>query len=68
MNVDATVALAEATAAPVIASGGVATLDDLSALREAFADSRGELMGAITGRAIYAGTLDFKAGQALLDG
>ena len=67
VNVQATLELAEATAAPVIASGGIATLDDLSALRDAFAPSRGELMGAITGRAIYAGTLDFRAGQALLD-
>lgn len=67
VNVAATLELAEATAAPVIASGGVATLDDLTALKDAFAQSRGELMGAITGRAIYAGTLDFQAGQALLD-
>jgi phosphoribosylformimino-5-aminoimidazole carboxamide ribotide isomerase len=68
LNVAATRTLAEATNVPVIASGGVSSLEDLAALKEAFANSRGKLMGAITGRAIYAGTLDFQAGQALLSG
>ncbi len=68
LNLAATVALAEAVATPVIASGGISCLDDLAALKTAFAQSSGKLMGAITGRAIYAGTLDFQAGQALLDG
>ncbi len=68
VNVPATVALAEAAGVPVIASGGVSDLADLQALRTAFAASGGTLLGAITGRAIYAGTLDFRAGQALLDG
>lgn len=67
VNVEATVALAEAAGVPVIASGGVAGLDDLSALSSAFVRSTGTLLGAITGRAIYAGTLDFRSGQALLD-
>ncbi len=67
VNVAATVTLAEAARVPVIASGGVTDLDDLRALKHAFAGSTGVLMGAITGRAIYAGTLDFAAGQALLD-
>jgi phosphoribosylformimino-5-aminoimidazole carboxamide ribotide isomerase len=67
VNVQATVALAEAAGLPVIASGGIAALDDLRALARAFAASGGRLLGAITGRAIYAGTLDFRAGQALLD-
>ena len=67
VNVEATVALAEATAIPVIASGGVTSLTDIRALKQAFADSGGTLMGAITGRAIYSGTLDFRAGQALFD-
>lgn len=66
-NLAATLALAEAVATPVIASGGISCLDDLAALKAAFAASSGNLMGAITGRAIYAGTLDFQAGQALLD-
>jgi phosphoribosylformimino-5-aminoimidazole carboxamide ribotide isomerase len=68
VNVPATVALAEAARVPVIASGGIADLADLRALRQAFDGSDGTLMGVITGRAIYAGTLDFRAGQALLDG
>ncbi|MBK82099.1 MAG: 1-(5-phosphoribosyl)-5-[(5-phosphoribosylamino)methylideneamino]imidazole-4-carboxamide isomerase [Gammaproteobacteria bacterium] len=67
VNAAATVALAEAAGVPVIASGGVSDLVDLEALRTAFRGSSGTLLGAITGRAIYAGTLDFRAGQALLD-
>jgi phosphoribosylformimino-5-aminoimidazole carboxamide ribotide isomerase len=67
VNVEATVRMAEATTVPVIASGGVTSLEDLSALKAAFQNSSGTLMGAITGRAIYAGTLDFQAGQSLLD-
>ncbi|MGI9328031.1 MAG: 1-(5-phosphoribosyl)-5-[(5-phosphoribosylamino)methylideneamino]imidazole-4-carboxamide isomerase [Pseudomonadales bacterium] len=66
-NVEATLQLALATPIPVIASGGVSTLDDLSALKAAFAKQPGDLFGVITGRAIYAGTLDFRSGQALLD-
>ncbi len=64
-NVEATKALAEAVAIPVIASGGITNLDDLRALCEV--ESTG-IMGAITGRAIYEGTLDFAAGQKLADG
>jgi len=67
VNVAATATLAQATALPVIASGGITNLGDISALTEAFSNSPGTLMGAITGRAIYSGTLDFRAGQALFD-
>ncbi len=67
VNAAATVTLAEAAGVPVIASGGVSDLADLTALKAAFRGSSGTLLGAITGRAIYAGTLDFRAGQALLD-
>jgi phosphoribosylformimino-5-aminoimidazole carboxamide ribotide isomerase len=67
VNVPATVRLAEATTLPVIASGGITSLDDIGALMAAFAGSAGTLMGAITGRAIYSGTLEFRAGQALFD-
>lgn len=68
-NIDATLALAQATAVPVIASGGVSTVDDLHALKRAFADAgqTSALLGVITGRAIYEGTLDFAAGQAALN-
>jgi phosphoribosylformimino-5-aminoimidazole carboxamide ribotide isomerase len=67
VNVEATVKLAEATTVPVIASGGVKSLEDITALKRAFTGSMGTLLGAITGRAIYSGTLDFPAGQALFD-
>jgi len=66
VNVPATVAMAEASGLPVIASGGVASLDDLQRLKDGFAGSGGELLGVITGRAIYDGRLDLVAGQALL--
>jgi phosphoribosylformimino-5-aminoimidazole carboxamide ribotide isomerase len=45
----------------------VTELADLQVLKAAFAQSPELLMGAITGRAIYEGTLDVAAGQALLD-
>lgn len=67
LNVEATLALAKAADLPVIASGGVTELTDLAALKAAFADSPELLFGAITGRAIYEGTLDVGQGQALLD-
>jgi phosphoribosylformimino-5-aminoimidazole carboxamide ribotide isomerase len=62
-NVEATRALAEALQTPVIASGGVASLDDLAAFL-AIADSGIE--GVISGRAIYDGRLDPKTALALL--
>ena len=64
VNVEATVKLAQAIHIPVIASGGVTNLDDIRALC-AVADEG--IMGAITGRAIYEGTLDFAEGQKLAD-
>lgn len=67
LNVEATLALAKAANTPVVASGGVTTIEDLRALKRAFAEHPALLMGAITGRAIYEGTLDVAAGQALLD-
>lgn len=63
-NVEATVALADAVRIPVIASGGITNLDDIRAICEAETEN---IMGAITGRAIYEGTLDFTAGQRLAD-
>ncbi|MDY0013465.1 MAG: 1-(5-phosphoribosyl)-5-[(5-phosphoribosylamino)methylideneamino]imidazole-4-carboxamide isomerase [Rhodocyclaceae bacterium] len=64
VNVDATVRLAQALRIPVIASGGIAALGDIEAL--CAVESEG-IMGAITGRAIYEGTLDFRAAQARAD-
>lgn len=53
-NVAATAALARAVSIPVIASGGIASMDDLRALKE----SGAPLDGAISGRALYEGRLD----------
>ncbi|MCY4226569.1 MAG: 1-(5-phosphoribosyl)-5-[(5-phosphoribosylamino)methylideneamino]imidazole-4-carboxamide isomerase [Gammaproteobacteria bacterium] len=63
-NVSATAALAGAVSIPVIASGGIASLDDIRLLAEY---SQSGIVGAITGRAIYEGRLDFSAAQALAD-
>lgn len=52
-NVAATEALARAVSIPVIASGGVASLDDLKALK-----ATGVISGAISGRALYDGAID----------
>jgi len=67
LNVASTLALAKASQLPVVASGGVTALADLQALKDAFVEDTALLLGAITGRAIYEGTLDVAAGQALLD-
>jgi len=64
VNIEATVALAEALTIPVIASGGVTNLDDV---RKLCAVQDEGIMGAITGRAIYEGTLDFAEAQKLAD-
>jgi len=61
VNLEATVALAEAVSIPVIASGGLTDQAGLDALVAAARSARGALVGAITGRAIYEGTLDFEA-------
>ena len=68
LNVEATLELAVSSGLPVVASGGVTTLADLEALKRAFQGHESLLFGAITGRAIYEGSLDVVAGQALLDG
>ena len=67
INIAATLDLAKALSTPVIASGGLHNLDDLARLKAADAQAGGLLLGAITGRALYAGTLSFRKGQALLD-
>jgi phosphoribosylformimino-5-aminoimidazole carboxamide ribotide isomerase len=64
VNVEATVVLARELSIPVIASGGVQNLEDVKALCQA--ESEG-IMGAITGRALYEGTLDFRKAQELAD-
>ena len=64
VNVEATARLARAIRIPVIASGGLATMADVEALCEVAADG---IQGAITGRAVYQGTLDFVAAQQRAD-
>lgn len=56
-NIAATRRLAQAVPLPVIASGGVSTLKDIENLLPLAADG---VIGVITGRALYAGTLDFR--------
>lgn len=65
VNVAATADLAECISVPVIASGGVASLDDLAALM-AVADSG--VAGAICGRALYDGRIDPRSALALVEG
>ena len=68
VNVPATVALAEASPIPVIASGGVSRLEDIRALKAvAKTATGGGIMGAITGRAIYEGALDLAQAQRVCD-
>jgi phosphoribosylformimino-5-aminoimidazole carboxamide ribotide isomerase len=68
VNLEATVKLAEQSSIPIIASGGVTNIDDIAALKAVCKTNTGAgISGAITGRAIYEGTLDIKQAQALLD-
>ena len=60
-NVEATEALARAVSIPVIASGGVSSLDDLIALK-----ATGVISGAISGRALYDGAIDLEEALATL--
>ncbi|MDX9873690.1 MAG: 1-(5-phosphoribosyl)-5-[(5-phosphoribosylamino)methylideneamino]imidazole-4-carboxamide isomerase [Spongiibacteraceae bacterium] len=64
VNVEATVAMARASAIPVIASGGITSMDDIRALK---AVAHEGILGAITGRAIYEGTLDVAEAQQFCD-
>ncbi len=64
VNVEATLEMARAASIPVIASGGITNLDDIRALA---AVSKEGIVGAITGRAIYEGSLDLAEAQRLAD-
>jgi phosphoribosylformimino-5-aminoimidazole carboxamide ribotide isomerase len=61
VNIEATVALARAVRIPVLASGGIADIGDVDRLCAVEADG---VQGAILGRSLYEGTLDFKAALA----
>ena len=64
VNVEATANLAKKTSIPIIASGGITNLDDIAALLK---NAHHGIMGAITGRAIYEGQLDFNDAQTMSD-
>ncbi len=63
LNLDATIALAEAVSIPVVASGGLASIEDVRALLEPRAQ---KLEGAVVGRALYDGRLDAAAALRLV--
>jgi phosphoribosylformimino-5-aminoimidazole carboxamide ribotide isomerase len=65
LNLDATIALADAVSIPVIASGGLASIEDVRALLKPRAR---KLEGAIAGRALYDGRLDAAEALAMLKG
>jgi phosphoribosylformimino-5-aminoimidazole carboxamide ribotide isomerase len=64
VNIEATVALARQLNVPVIASGGITDLEDVKKLCAVEAEG---ITGAITGRAVYQGTLNFSEAQKLAD-
>ena len=64
VNVSATSELALNTTIPIIASGGITNLDDIAALLK---NAHHGIIGAITGRAIYEGSLDFADAQRMSD-
>ena len=63
LNIEETAAIADAVSIPVIASGGVGSLEDLKALKQR---AHGNIEGVICGRALYDGRVDAAAALALL--
>lgn len=64
VNIEATVKMAQSVDIPIIASGGITTLQDIKGLVKV---AQQGIMGAITGRAIYEGTLDLTQAQEYAD-
>ncbi len=65
VNIEATLKLAQAIKTPIIASGGIASVKDVQLLCTTLVPEG--VIGAITGRALYEGALDFKKAQAAAD-
>ena len=64
VNVQATMELAQAVSIPIIASGGISSLDDIKAL--CAVETEG-IIGAVIGRALYEGSIDLASAQQLAD-
>jgi phosphoribosylformimino-5-aminoimidazole carboxamide ribotide isomerase len=64
LNIDATIELSLATSIPVIASGGVASIEDLQLLKARGSEN---IEGVICGRALYNGAIDLKEGLKILN-
>ena len=64
VNMEQTVEMAQASSVPIIASGGITNMEDIRKLK---AQAGTGIIGAITGRAIYEGTLDLATAQAYYD-
>jgi phosphoribosylformimino-5-aminoimidazole carboxamide ribotide isomerase len=65
VNIEATLKLAQAIKIPIIASGGLNSLKDVQAVCAKLMPEG--IIGAITGRALYEGKIDFKKAQAAAD-
>jgi len=65
VNIDATLRLAQAIRIPIIASGGLNSIQDVQTLCARLVPEG--VVGAITGRALYEGALDFRKAQAAAD-
>jgi phosphoribosylformimino-5-aminoimidazole carboxamide ribotide isomerase len=63
LNFEASISLAESTRIPIVASGGLASIDDV---RKLLHPGAGKLAGAVAGRALYDGRLDAKAALKLI--
>jgi phosphoribosylformimino-5-aminoimidazole carboxamide ribotide isomerase len=62
INIDATLKLAKALKTPIIASGGLNSIEDIQAICKTLVPEG--IIGAIAGRALYEGKLDLKTAQA----
>lgn len=65
-GLDVSIHLAELSSHPVIVSGGVTDLHDLGRIRQAASNCRGEILGVISGRALYEQSFSFAEGQGAL--